>query len=74
MGNWSQHNSHLKSYHGLWLLSPNRYELDLLNEALYILIGQEAAQISEVKVGGKSARSADPWCISVESCRVGISF
>ena len=46
----------------LWHLVPNRYELDLSNEALYALVGQEAAKISEVKVGGrkKSARSAGP--------------
>ena len=50
------------SCHDLGFQSPYRYELDLLNEALYILIGQEAAKISEVKVGGrkKSARSAGP--------------
>ena len=41
-------------------LAPSRYELDLSNEVLYALLGQEAAKISEVKVGGckKSARSA----------------
>ena len=33
--------------------SPNRYESDLSNEALYALVGQEAAKISEVKVGGQ---------------------
>ena len=35
-----------------WLLAPNRYYSDLSNEVLYILVGQEAAKISEVKVGG----------------------
>ena len=37
----------------------NRYLSDLSNEVLYILVGQEAAKISEIKVGGqkKSARS-----------------
>ena len=33
--------------------SPNRYESDLSNEVLYALVGQEAAKISEVKVGGR---------------------
>ena len=33
-GNLSQHNSCLKSCHGLGLLSPKRYESDLLNEVL----------------------------------------
>ena len=32
---------------------PNRYEIDLLNEVLNIDFGQEAAKISEVKVGGQ---------------------
>ena len=36
-----------------WLSFSKRYESDLLNEVLYILVGQEAAKISEVKVGGK---------------------
>ena len=40
----------------------SKHELDLLYEVLYIIIGQEVAKLSEVKVGGrkKSARSADP--------------
>ena len=45
---------HIKSHAialGFW--SPNRYESDLSNEVLYYLIGQEAAKISEVKVGGQ---------------------
>ena len=33
--------------------SPNRYQSDLSNEALYVLVGQEVAKISEVKVGVK---------------------
>ena len=32
-------------------LAPNRYKLDLSNEVLYALVAEEAAQISEVKVG-----------------------
>ena len=40
------------SYHSLWLLAPNRYESDPSNEVLSALLGEEAAKISEVKVGG----------------------
>ena len=38
------------------------YKSDLSNEVLHLLVGQEGAKISEVKVGGqkKSARSAGP--------------
>ena len=36
-----------------WLSVSKQYESDLLNEALYALVGQEAAKISEVKVGGR---------------------
>ena len=43
----------LKSCHDLGLHSPNRYESDLLNEVLRVVVGQEAAKISEVNVGGK---------------------
>ena len=58
----SKNKSYQKSCHGLGFHSPNRYELDLSNEVLYVLVGQEAAKISEVKVGGrkKSARAAGP--------------
>ena len=35
----------------LGLQSPNRYEIDLLNEVLNINFGQEAANIPDVKVG-----------------------
>ena len=34
-----------------WTLIPNRYGIDLSNEVLDIDFGQEAAKISEVKVG-----------------------
>ena len=34
-------------------LTPNRYESDLSNEVLYILVSQEAAKILEVKVRGR---------------------
>ena len=37
----------------LGLCSTNRYEIDLSNEVLNIDFGQEAAKISEVKVGGQ---------------------
>ena len=43
----------LKSYYALELLAPNRYELDLSNEVLYIIVGQEGAKIIEIKVGGQ---------------------
>ena len=33
-------------------LAPKRYKLDLSNEVLYALVGEEAAKISEAKVGG----------------------
>ena len=50
------------SWHDLGFQSKNRYESDLSNEVLCILVGQEAAKISEVKVGDrkKSARAARP--------------
>ena len=45
--------NHVKN-HGMTFgfQSPNRYESDFSNEVLYVLVGQEAAKISEVKVGG----------------------
>ena len=43
----------LKSCYDIDLKCPNRYESDLTNEVLYILIGQEAAKKLEVKVGGQ---------------------
>ena len=42
----------LKSYHGSGFQSSNIYESYLSNEVLYTLVGQEDANISEVKVGG----------------------
>ena len=42
-----------KLFHGLGLLAPNKYEIDLSNEALNIDFGQEATKISKVKVGGR---------------------
>ena len=42
-----------KLFKSLRLLSPNRYEMDLLNEALIINFGQGTAKISEVKVGDR---------------------
>ena len=58
----NQHDLYQKSYHSLDLLAPYRYKSDLSIEVLYILVSQEAAKISEVKVGGrkKSARAARP--------------
>ena len=40
------------SCHGLGLLTPNRYEVDLSNEVINIRFGKGAAKISEVKVLG----------------------
>ena len=42
----------LKSNHGFDFQSPNRYELDLFDEVLYALVGQEAAknQCSKLEV------------------------
>ena len=42
-----------------WASTKNKYESDLSNEVLYDLLDQEAAKISEVKVGNrkKSSRS-----------------
>ena len=48
-----QHYTHEKSSQDLRLLAPNRYQSDLSNEVLYALVGQEAAKISEVNVGGR---------------------
>ena len=48
----SEHKSH-KSCHGPGFQSPNRYESDLSNEVLYILVSQDVAKIFEVKVGGR---------------------
>ena len=42
-----------KSSHSPGLLSPNKYESDLSNEVLCILLGQQAAKISEVKDGSR---------------------
>ena len=42
-----------KLLHGLRFLAPNKYEIDLLNEALNIDFGPEAAKISKVKFGGR---------------------
>ena len=39
-----------KSCHELDFQSLNRYKSDLSNEVLYVLEGQEAAKISEVKL------------------------
>ena len=42
-------------------LAPNRYVLDLSNEVLYALVGQEAAKISEAKVGGQNKNCQLSW-------------
>ena len=43
-----------RSYHSFCLQAQNRYESELSNEVLYILVGQEAAKMFEVKVGGQT--------------------
>ena len=50
-GTLTQHKTCQKSYHSLKLLALNINELDLSNEVLHILVGQEAGKISKVKVG-----------------------
>ena len=49
----SEDKSCQKSCQDLGFQSSIRYESDLLNGVLYALVGQEAAKISEVKVGGQ---------------------
>ena len=41
------------SFHGLELLTPNKYEIDFLNEVQNVDFGQGAAKILKVKVGGR---------------------
>ena len=62
LGHFEPRLSTLKVMPWLWVSISNRYVLDLPNKILNIDIGQGAAKISEVKVGGqkKSARSAGP--------------
>ena len=57
------------SYHDLGFQSPNRYEYDLSNEVLYVFVGQEAAKISEFKVGGQKnlPDQLGPGLIGLES-------
>ena len=43
----------------IFKFNTSRYELDLSNEVLYTLVGQEAAKISEVKVEGQKRISTD---------------
>ena len=43
-GTLSKHKSRKKSCHGPGFQSPDRYESDLLNEVMYILVDQEAAK------------------------------
>ena len=45
--------NHVESHIMPGFQSPNRYESDLSNEVRYALVGQEAAKISKVKVGGR---------------------
>ena len=43
----------LQPFKSLGLWSPNRYEINLLYEILYIDFGQGAAKITEVRFGGR---------------------
>ena len=52
----------LKVIQKLWALNPNRYESDLSNEVLYILVSPEVAKIFVVKVGGHK-----------ENCQLGLT-
>ena len=38
-------------FYSLGLLAPNRYESDVLNEVLNVLIGQTVAKLKSCKVG-----------------------
>ena len=57
---------------GLW--SPNRYEMDLSNEALNIDFDQGAAKISVVKVGGRKKKSACSALISISLITVPFEY
>ena len=46
-----------KVFHGLGLLAPEKYEINLSNEVLNIDFGKGAAKISEFKVGGKKKKN-----------------
>ena len=52
-GSLSEDKSYQKSCHDLGFQSQNIYVSYLSNKVLYVLVGQEAAKISEVKVGGQ---------------------
>ena len=43
---------HQQSLHSLWLLAPNKYDIDLLDDVLNIDFSQGDAKFSEVKAGG----------------------
>ena len=51
MGSLEQRLNTLNVIQRLELESPNRYEIDLSNEVLYLDFDQGAAKISEVKIG-----------------------
>ena len=52
-GSLSEDKSYQKSCHDLGFQSQNIYVSYLSNKVLYVLVGQEAARISVVKVGGQ---------------------
>ena len=51
MDTLTQHITHYESCHSFEILYPHSYESDLSNEVLYVLTGQKAAKIFEIKVG-----------------------
>ena len=59
LGHFEPRLSTLKVMSWLWVSISNRYVLDLPNKILNIDIGQGAAKISEVKVGGRKKISVD---------------
>ena len=44
--------TYVKLFHGLELLAPQKYEIDLSYEVLNFNFGQGAAKVLKVKVGG----------------------
>ena len=63
----------LKLYHGLELLSQNRYVSDLSNEELNIYFDHGDAKILVVKVGGQKKISADSARFDTDAPGVGQS-
>ena len=65
--------THIKSHAiALDFWPPNRYELDLSNEVLHSLLGQETAKTSDFKVRGKKriCLISWPW---VHQCKIELN-